>query len=93
MIFTGFLIVSKCEVVSPVLEAEYKADVKPMDVDGETKSEAATAGIVLKPKQEVVAKSTAQIVNDQRTNMLPSTRMAMTRRVHPLVSLNPYQGN
>lgn len=23
----------------------------------------------------------------------PSARMAMTRRVHPLVSLNPYQGN
>ncbi|KAL8465230.1 hypothetical protein ACS0TY_034656 [Phlomoides rotata] len=88
-----FLIVSKCEVVSPALEAEYKADVKPMDVDGETKSEAAAAGIVLKPKQEVVAKSAAQIVNDQRTNMPPSARMAMTRRVHPLVSLNPYQGN
>lgn len=25
--------------------------------------------------------------------MAPSARMAMTRRVHPLVSLNPYQGN
>lgn len=23
----------------------------------------------------------------------PAARMAMTRRVHPLVSLNPYQGN
>lgn len=25
--------------------------------------------------------------------MAPSARMAMTRRVRPLVSLNPYQGN
>lgn len=25
--------------------------------------------------------------------MAPAGRMAMTRRVHPLVSLNPYQGN
>ena len=25
--------------------------------------------------------------------MAPSARMAMTRRVHPIVSLNPYQGN
>lgn len=26
------------------------------------------------------------------TSMAPSARMAMTRRIHPLVSLNPYQG-
>lgn len=26
-------------------------------------------------------------------SMAPAARMAMTRRVHPLVSLNPYQGN
>jgi len=26
-------------------------------------------------------------------SMGPAARMAMTRRVHPLVSLNPYQGN
>ncbi|KAK6148622.1 hypothetical protein DH2020_019534 [Rehmannia glutinosa] len=26
-------------------------------------------------------------------SMAPSARMAMTRRIHPLVSLNPYQGN
>lgn len=25
--------------------------------------------------------------------MAPAARMAMTRRIHPLVSLNPYQGN
>lgn len=25
--------------------------------------------------------------------MAPAARMAMTRRVHPLVSLNPYQGS
>ncbi|KAI4303759.1 hypothetical protein MLD38_039355 [Melastoma candidum] len=49
-------------------------------------------GIVLKPKQEIVAKSAAQIVQEQHRNMAPSARMAMTRRVHPLISLNPYQG-
>ncbi|XP_031284944.1 replication protein A 70 kDa DNA-binding subunit B-like isoform X1 [Pistacia vera] len=47
----------------------------------------------VKPKQEVVAKSAAQIVHEQHGNMAPAARMAMTRRVHPLVSLNPYQGN
>lgn len=26
-------------------------------------------------------------------SMAPAARMAMTRRVHPLVSLNPYQGS
>lgn len=26
-------------------------------------------------------------------SMAPAARLAMTRRVHPLVSLNPYQGN
>lgn len=64
---------SKCEVVSSALEAEYKADVKvedsgnslkqnqAMDADVQTES----PGIVLKPKQEVVTKSAAQIVHDQ----------------------------
>ncbi|ONK64694.1 uncharacterized protein A4U43_C07F28910 [Asparagus officinalis] len=75
------LIVTKCEVVSPALEAEIKSEVKKEDT-----------GIVLKPKQEIVAKSAAQIVHEQRGNSAPVARMAMTRRVHPLVSLNPYQG-
>ncbi|KAL1541691.1 Replication protein A 70 kDa DNA-binding subunit B [Salvia divinorum] len=95
-----FLIVSKCDAVSSALEAEYKADVKvedsgnslkqnqEMDVDVKTES----PGIVLKPKQEVVTKSAAQIVHDQHGNAAPAARMAMTLRVHPLVSLNPYQG-
>ncbi|KAI3454811.1 hypothetical protein Pfo_011474 [Paulownia fortunei] len=98
-----FLIVSKCEAVSPALEAEYKAQVKTeesgislkpkqeMDVEGEVKNEAAV--IVLKPKQEVVTKSAAQIVHEQHGNLAPAARMAMTRRIQPLVSLNPYQGN
>ncbi|KAK4436969.1 Replication protein A DNA-binding subunit B [Sesamum alatum] len=97
-----FLIVSKCEAVSPALEAEYKAEVKTegsgivlkpkqeMGVESEVKSEA--KGIVLKPKEEIVAKSAAQIVHEQHGNMAPAARMAMTRRIHPLVSLNPYQG-
>uniref|UniRef100_A0A7N0T1I7 Replication protein A subunit n=1 Tax=Kalanchoe fedtschenkoi TaxID=63787 RepID=A0A7N0T1I7_KALFE len=51
------------------------------------------SSIVLKPKNEVESKSAAQIVREQHENSAPSARMAMTRRVHPLVSLNPYQGN
>ncbi|KAK6921000.1 Replication protein A, OB domain [Dillenia turbinata] len=94
-----FLVVSKCEVVSPALEVEVKSEVKSVDnrivlkpkEDMELKS--AGNGILLKPKQEIVAKSAAQIVQEQHGNMAPSARMAMTRRVHPLVSLNPYQGN
>ncbi|KAI3736867.1 hypothetical protein L2E82_26854 [Cichorium intybus] len=86
-----YLIVTKCESVSPPLEAEVKVSPPPSEVKAEPKMEG--AGIVLKPKQEVVTKSAAQIVNEQNKNMAPSARMAMTRRVHPLASLNPYQGN
>ncbi|XP_051115840.1 replication protein A 70 kDa DNA-binding subunit B [Andrographis paniculata] len=97
-----FLIVSKCEAVCPPLEAEYKAEVKPeeirdelkpkqeIDIDGDLKS---VPAIVLKPKQEFVAKSAAQIVHEQQRNLAPAARMAMTRRIQPLVSLNPYLGN
>ncbi|KAJ0604510.1 putative replication factor-A protein [Helianthus annuus] len=49
-----FLIVIKCEAVSPALEAEFKVEVK---TEG--------AGILLKPKQEVVTKSAAQIIYEQ----------------------------
>ncbi|XP_022769316.1 replication protein A 70 kDa DNA-binding subunit B-like [Durio zibethinus] len=99
-----YLIVTKCEAVSPALEMEIKDEVKTEEsnivlkkpklengIKNEVKAEG--AGIILKPKQEMVSKSAAQIVYEQRENMAPSARMAMTRRVHPLVSLNPYQGN
>lgn len=46
---------TKCEVTSPALEKEIKDDLKN---DG--------LGIILKPKQEIIAKSAAQIVNEQR---------------------------
>ncbi|OMO53144.1 Nucleic acid binding, tRNA/helicase-type [Corchorus capsularis] len=99
-----YLIVIKCEVVAPALETEITAEVnteesevvlKKPKLENEIKDEVKTegAGIVLKPKQEMVSKSAAQIIYEQRENMAPSTRMAMSRRVHPLVSLNPYQGN
>lgn len=64
---------SKCDAVSPALEAEYKVEVKvegsgtdlkpnqAMDVGVKTES----ASIVLKPNQEVTTKSAAQIVHDQ----------------------------
>nr|DAD35050.1 TPA_asm: hypothetical protein HUJ06_005690 [Nelumbo nucifera] len=77
-----YLIVTKCEVVSPALETEIRTEVK----EEET-------GIIFKPKQEVIAKSAAQIMHEQHGNMAPAVRLAMTRRIHPLVSLNPYQGN
>ncbi|KAK7292168.1 hypothetical protein RIF29_07911 [Crotalaria pallida] len=79
-----YLIVTKCESVSPALEAE---------IGKEVNTESAAAGIVLKPKQEVVSKSVAQIVREQHQNAVRTERKAMTRRVNPLVSLNPYQGN
>ncbi|KOM40484.1 hypothetical protein LR48_Vigan04g068200 [Vigna angularis] len=47
-------------------------------------------GIVLKQKHEVVTKSAVEILNDQHRNSAPAARLAMTRRVRPLVSLNPY---
>lgn len=70
-----FLIVSKCEAISPALDVEYKAEVKAeesgvsskpnqaMDVDEDVKIE--SPGIVLKPKQEFKTKSAAQIFHDQ----------------------------
>ncbi|CAN4088363.1 unnamed protein product [Withania somnifera] len=89
-----YLIVTKCEAVSPALEAEYKAEVKREDMSGFVLTlKQQETGIVLKPKQEVETKSAAQIVHEQSGNMAPSARMAMTRRIQPLVSLNPYQGN
>lgn len=84
------LLVLKCEVVAPVLESEIGSDPMSQEIEFKPKQE---TGIVLKPKQDVVAKSAAQIVHEQHQNNAPSERMAMTRRVHPLVSLNPYQGN
>ncbi|KAL8111128.1 replication protein A 70 kDa DNA-binding subunit B-like [Apium graveolens] len=96
-----YLIVTKCEVVSPPLEAEFVDAVKiedtgillkpKQDMDG--KSNVQGPEIHLKPKQEMFTKSAAQIFHDQNGNMAPSARMGMSRRVHPLVSLNPYQGN
>ncbi|KAK3008680.1 hypothetical protein RJ639_014972 [Escallonia herrerae] len=98
-----YIIVTKCEAVSPPLDMEIKMEMKSEESgillkpkqEMEVKSEANSGGtgIVLKPKQEVATKSAAQIFHEQNGNMAPSARMAMTRRVHPLVSLNPYQGN
>ncbi|KAF5730186.1 replication protein A 70 kDa DNA-binding subunit B [Tripterygium wilfordii] len=97
-----YLIVTKCEVVSPALDLEIKTQVKSEEsglllkpkAEDEIKSEVNNEGtsILLKPKKEMVTKSAAQIVHEQHQNMAPVARMAMTRRVHPLISLNPYQG-
>ncbi|KAK1297102.1 hypothetical protein QJS10_CPB15g01423 [Acorus calamus] len=77
------LIVTKCEVVSPALEMEIKSEVK---ID--------ETGIVLKPKQEMVLRPKQKQSQNQPLRFnAPAARMAMTRRVYPLCSLNPYQGS
>ncbi|CAL5198466.1 unnamed protein product [Lathyrus oleraceus] len=83
-----YLFVIKCEAVSPALEAEIKSEQP-----GITLKPKEGSGIDLKPKQGVVSKSAAQIVHEQHGNSAPAARMAMTRRVRPLVSLNPYMGS
>ncbi|XP_021733994.1 replication protein A 70 kDa DNA-binding subunit B-like [Chenopodium quinoa] len=98
-----YLLVTKCESVSPALKAEIKvkeesedgsaAKRQKQEVDVKAEDTKEAAGIMLKPKQEIVAKSAAQIMNEQRGNAAPAARMGMTRRVYPLASLNPYQGN
>ncbi|XP_027121735.1 replication protein A 70 kDa DNA-binding subunit B-like [Coffea arabica] len=99
-----YLIVTRCEAVSPALDAEYKAEannaeetsivLKPKEEVDVMKMEVKNrgTGIILKPKQEIVAKSAVQIVNEQNVNMAPAARMGMNRRIYPLLSLNPYQG-
>lgn len=70
-----YLIVTKCEAVSPPLESEIKTEVKSDETgiilkpkhEMEVKSEVNKGGpgIILKPKQELVTKSAAQIVHEQ----------------------------
>lgn len=70
-----YLIVTKCEGVSPALESEYKAEVKAEVTcsrieskdEGNIKMEAkrVESGIMLKPKEEIVTKSAHQIVHEQ----------------------------
>ncbi|KAF3326285.1 replication protein A DNA-binding subunit B-like protein [Carex littledalei] len=91
------LIVTKGEVVASSLDSEIKSEVKEeMVMEKETikvSKQGAEPLIVLKPKQEMNVKSATQIVKEERGNAAPAARLSMTRRVHPLVSLNPYQGN
>ncbi|KAL9686081.1 hypothetical protein QQ045_023536 [Rhodiola kirilowii] len=113
-----YLVVSKCEAVSPALESELRIEEQPLvkvEQEPDSGSEAKRArydissemevhdnnsfvkneesSVLTKPKHETESKSAAQIVREQHENSAPSGRLAMTRRVHPLVSLNPYQGN
>ncbi|KAK1368192.1 hypothetical protein POM88_034284 [Heracleum sosnowskyi] len=68
-----YLIVTKCEVVSPPLEAEFVDAVKNEDTrillkpkqDLEVKSHMQGPDIILKPKQEIFTKSAPQIFHDQ----------------------------
>ncbi|XP_051147920.1 replication protein A 70 kDa DNA-binding subunit B-like [Andrographis paniculata] len=97
-----FLIITKCEAVLPALDSEYRGEVevgsgitlKPKQesmVKMEKKVNVSDS--CMKPKkQEVGVKSAAEIVYEQHGNTAPAARMAMTRRIHSLLSLNPYQG-
>uniref|UniRef100_A0A0E0KAH9 Replication protein A subunit n=1 Tax=Oryza punctata TaxID=4537 RepID=A0A0E0KAH9_ORYPU len=98
------LIITKLEVVSKALDSEIKCEAEKQEKPAillSPKEESVVLSkptntpplppVVLKPKQEV--KSASQIVNEQRGNAAPAARLAMTRRVHPLIALNPYQGN
>ncbi|WVZ55988.1 hypothetical protein U9M48_006580 [Paspalum notatum var. saurae] len=95
------LIITKCEVVCKALDADISTEakkeeesaivLKPKDEGMAVAKPENAPPVVLKPKQEL--KSASQIVNEQRGNAAPAARLAMTRRVHPLISLNPYQGN
>ncbi|VVB17558.1 unnamed protein product [Arabis nemorensis] len=103
---TKYFLVTKCEAVAPALDSEINLESKSDEEAPELKKQKlehspanddakidVSTGITLKPKQEFVAKSASQIMSEQRGNAAPAARMAMTRRVHPLVSLNPYQGS
>ncbi|RWW61306.1 hypothetical protein BHE74_00031650 [Ensete ventricosum] len=87
------LIVTKCEIVCPSLGMEIKSDVKKEETGITLKPKQEALGVTSKPNQEMVTKSAVQIVREQHGNAAPAARLAMTRRVHPLASLNPYQGN
>ncbi|KAF3504653.1 hypothetical protein F2Q69_00039952 [Brassica cretica] len=100
---TKYFLVTKCETVASALDSEIDLEGKKDEEEGgEAKrqkldhspvNDVKETGITLKPKQEFVSKSASQIITEQRGNAAPAARMAMTRRVHPLVSLNPYQGS
>ncbi|KAJ4871999.1 Replication protein A 70 kDa DNA-binding subunit D [Raphanus sativus] len=100
---TKYFLVTKCESVASALDSEIDLDGKKDEEGGEAAKrqkldhspvrDVKETGIMLKPKKEFVAKSASQIISEQRGNAAPAARMAMTRRVHPLVSLNPYQGS
>ncbi|KAJ6340024.1 hypothetical protein OIU77_007883 [Salix suchowensis] len=79
-----FLIITKCEVVSPEHEEQIRDEVKQEDsemgmlskkpkLENEVNSEniKEAKGIFLKPKQEIVSKSAAQIIHEQHGNMAP----------------------
>ncbi|CAK8570979.1 unnamed protein product [Lathyrus sativus] len=62
-----YLFVIKCESVSPALEAEIKSEQPSITLKPKEGS-----GIDLKPKQGVVSKSAAQIVQEQHGNSAPA---------------------
>ncbi|NP_001384500.1 Replication protein A 70 kDa DNA-binding subunit B [Zea mays] len=89
------LVVIKCELVCQALDAEINGEAKkeepPIVLKPKDECVGVTPPLAMKPKQEV--KSASQIVNEQRGNTAPVKPLSMTKRVHPLITLNPYQGN
>ncbi|KAI5066413.1 hypothetical protein GOP47_0019037 [Adiantum capillus-veneris] len=86
----------KAEIVAPSLGYEIGASEKDEAVTNVIST--SKPPIILQPKMEKnlnnsVVMSAAQIVQELRGNAAPAVRMGISRRVYPLVSLNPYQGN
>ncbi|KAJ7277071.1 hypothetical protein O6H91_02G027800 [Diphasiastrum complanatum] len=87
------LIITDCEVVSPALDHEIGAqDVKDNKFNLEVIAKVKLEGSA-KASGAVQHKSAAQIIEEQHGKAAPAARMGISRRVSPLVSLNPYQGN
>ncbi|MCO5549118.1 hypothetical protein L7F22_002584 [Adiantum nelumboides] len=91
------IVVIKAEIVAPSLGYEVGAS-ETKDLSAARNGSASELPIILKLKSEKslnnsVVMSAAQIMQEQCGNATPAVRLGITRRVYPLVSLNPYQGN
>ncbi|KAH7366539.1 hypothetical protein KP509_18G083500 [Ceratopteris richardii] len=90
------IIVIKAEIVSSSIGYEIGADDKKESKAGHPEA-GSKPPITLQPKPEKngssYVMSAARVVQEQFGNAAPTARMGISRRVYPLVTLNPYQGN
>ncbi|KAL2642129.1 hypothetical protein R1flu_009716 [Riccia fluitans] len=97
------LVVTACEVVKAQCEAEFSSSEAALVPKAEpgvaaslTKDVLNSSGIELKPKLKregfaSAVKSASQIIKEQSGCAVPALRKGISRRVYPLVSLNPYE--